>query len=342
MSIKNKARIVASLTVGGFIALIFLAVGCKGEYGVIEEERVTFAPAQTVALDATPADIEPTQTGVTPVPVENISAALDGKEGGALIATVDTTRKVTYKEAEAAFRERNYAEATELFTRYTQRKPENAWGYYMLGLSAKRAGDLEKSVQALQKAASIDPQHLKSWVNLGRTHMALNQPNESLAAVEKALVIDPSARDAYRIKGRAHHQLGELPEAELAYKQALALNDRDAWSMNNLAFVMIGQRKFDDALPLLARAIEINDQVAVFHNNLGMVLENKGYFRASEKAYESAVALDEGYTRAVTNKARVAGITEANSAGDPDFAALAQRAASAIKSWESISAQGGQ
>ena len=330
MSVKNKARIIASLTVGGFIAIIFLAVGCKGEYGVIEEERVTFAPIKTVELDTTPTRAVPATVSIAEMP----AIEEDLQE----IVAVDTTRKVTYKQAEAAFMARNYTEATTLFTRYTQLKPGNAWGYYMLGLSAKRAGDLDKSVQAFEKAASIDPQHLKSWVNLGRARMAMNQPNESLLAVEKALVIDPSARDAHRIKGRAHHQLGELAEAELAYKQALFLNETDAWSMNNLAFVLIGRQKFDDALALLARAIEINDQVAVFHNNLGMTLENKGYFRAAEKAYEVAVALDEGYIRAATNQARVAGIASPEVKDDLDFAALAQQAASTIKTWESVTA----
>lgn len=331
MSVKNKARIIASLTVGGFIAIIFLAVGCKGEYGVIEEERVSFAPIKTVELDATPMRIVPAIT----VPGAEMPAIEEETQEA---IAVDTTREVTYKQAEAAFTARNYAEATALFTRYTRQTPGNAWGYYMLGLSAKRAGDLDKSVQALEKAASIDPQHLKSWVNLGRARMALNQPNESLLAVEKALLIDPSARDAHRIKGRAHHQLGELAQAELAYKHALFLNEKDAWSMNNLAFVLVGQRKFDDALPLLARAIEINDQVAVFHNNLGMTLENKGYFRAAEQAYEAAVALDEGYTRAAANQARVAGIASPELKEDLDFAVLAQQAAAAIKTWESVTA----
>ena len=48
--ISAKARIIASLVVGGIIALIFLALGCRGGYGVIEEERVHFTPAAAAML----------------------------------------------------------------------------------------------------------------------------------------------------------------------------------------------------------------------------------------------------------------------------------------------------
>lgn len=331
VSIKNKARIIASLTVGGFIAIIFLAVGCKGEYGVIEEERVSFAPTENVVLE-----IPPDASIITPsdhTPAE----ALQGEEPP--VIAVDTTRKVTYEQAEAAFLARNYVEATRRFTRYTEQKPENAWGYYMLGLSAKRAGDLTRAVQALEKAAAIDPQHLKSWVNLGRTYMALSQPQKSLESVEKALILDPAARDAYRIKGRAYHQMGQLKEAEQAYQQALQIDNEDAWSMNNLAFVLINQQAFDAALPLLARAVELNNNVAVFYNNLGMVLENKGHFKAAENAYASAVALDEGHAHASANQERMAAVQKTGQDYDLDFDALARAAEVTIKSWESATAE---
>lgn len=50
IDISAKARIIASLIVGGIIALIFLALGCRSGYGVIEEERVHFTPAATAML----------------------------------------------------------------------------------------------------------------------------------------------------------------------------------------------------------------------------------------------------------------------------------------------------
>jgi TolA-binding protein len=55
---------------------------------------------------------------------------------GTTVATgvvVPTT--VTYAQADSVFRTRDYASAATMFAAYTQRRPENPWGHYMLGLS---------------------------------------------------------------------------------------------------------------------------------------------------------------------------------------------------------------
>lgn len=318
ISTHAKAKIIASLTVGGIIAVILMAVGCQGNYGVIEEERVSFdnppvAPAsfEVPAVRAEPAIIHLPEIEVKP----------------------DTVRHVTYKQAEAAFLARNYTEAVELFTHYTRRKKNNAWGFYMLGLSAKRAGDLMQAEESLEAAANLDPRHIKSWVNLARVRVEKSEPQEALTAIDEALLLDPSRVDAYRLKGRVLHQLGDLTDAEAAYKQALILNRSDAWSMNNLALVLLQQRRFDDALPLLARAVEIKDDAAVFYNNLGMALENKGHYRKAEDAYAKAVEIDGSHARAAENAERVARVAEPRGLETIDLALTAASLDAEIDGW---------
>ena len=340
ISVTSKARIIASLTVGGFIAIVLLAVGCKGDYGVIEEERVsfettTFSEVTPTVVNETPAVITVEATRLEPViePINDLAIEVR--------ANVDTTRKVLYKDAEAAFMARNYEEAVDLFTHYTRRKNKNAWGFYMLGLSAKRAGNLDLAAEALETATDLDPRHVKSWTNLGRVYLDSSQPAKASQALEEAVMIDPAAKDAYRLKGRAYHQQGELTKAENAYRQALVGNDQDAWAMNNLAYVLIAQNKFDDALPLLALAIKINDKHAVFYNNLGMVLENKGFYRQAEEAYEKAATLDMSYEKASINRDRVAQVAEDRGVRPVDLVALAQELEGEIKNWKpTIAAEG--
>ena len=75
--------------------------------------------------------------------------------------------------------------------------------------------------------------------------------------------------------------------------------------MNNLGLLYIEDGRFDLALPPLARAVELDGEVAVFRNNLGMALENTGHFRAAEEAYKAAVTIDESYEKAYDNFDRV-------------------------------------
>ena len=52
VDVTTKARIIASLVVFGMIVLILLALGRRGKYGVIEEERIVIAPVEAAYLPA--------------------------------------------------------------------------------------------------------------------------------------------------------------------------------------------------------------------------------------------------------------------------------------------------
>jgi len=75
--------------------------------------------------------------------------------------------------------------------------------------------------------------------------------------------------------------------------------------MNNLGLIYIEQGRSADALPALARAVEIRSNSPVFLNNLGTALERTGYPVAAAKEYEAAIAVDSSYAKASTSLARV-------------------------------------
>jgi Flp pilus assembly protein TadD len=61
----------------------------------------------------------------------------------------------------------------------------------------------------------------------------------------------------------------------------------------------------EDALPYLEKAVMMKENVAAFHNNLGMALEHQGRFVAAATAYNGALTADPGYKKAKQNLARV-------------------------------------
>jgi len=221
----------------------------------------------------------------------------------------DTTPKVkgpaSFADGEAAYKAKNYTEATTIFEDYTTQKPGNAWGHFMLGLSTWKAGDLDKSQKAFETALTIDPDHLKSLVNLSRVHIEKKQYDEAINTLMKAGDIEPNSTDVYRLLGRAYHAQGKTDDAVNAYTRAIELDDKDAWSMNNLGLVLLEKKRAEEALPLFTKAVELKKDVAVFHNNLGMALEHTGRFGAAATAYSDAVTADPAYDKAKQNLARV-------------------------------------
>jgi Flp pilus assembly protein TadD len=269
----------------------------------------------------------PTPT-TTPVVETAVSARTD-----TVAPTPTSPSEVTYEAAEAEFLAGRYGEAVVSFTRYTERIPDNPWGYYMLGLSAWKDGSLDIAETAFERSLALDPTRAKSRLNLTRVLLDASRPGEALTTVDSALVLDPSSGDAYRLKGRACHALGRIDEATTAYQRAIRLNPQDAWAMNNLAYLAIEEGRFEASLPALARAVELRPDVAVFWNNLGMALERTGHTRAAENAYASAVNADPTNEKATANGVRIAAVREDPSIAPVDLPALARGFETEIEGW---------
>ncbi|HJQ65220.1 MAG TPA: tetratricopeptide repeat protein [Gemmatimonadales bacterium] len=240
---------------------------------------------------------------------------------------------VSFASAESSFRARRYDEAVAGFESYTSSRPTNQFGFYMLGLSAWKAGDLPKAEASLRQSIILDSTHVKSYLNLSRVLLDENQPDSAIGVLEVVLRIDETLGEAYRLIGRAHDAKGEPDRAVTAYHEALVLDSTDVWSMNNLGLVLIHQDAFDDAVRPLARAVELAPEVATFQNNLGIALERTGHFTAAADAYRAAIAADSGFSKAQVNLDRVAGLKEDPNIGPIDLKVLAQGFNAQIASW---------
>ena len=266
-----------------------------------------FAAVGCTKRDTTKATESPDSAQAKPVAAVSELPPLAGTDEEGFVK--DTTTKIkgpaSFADGEAAYKAKNYADAATIFEDYTAQKPGNAWGHFMLGLSTWKAGDLDKSQKAFETALSIDPDHLKSLVNLSRVLIEKKQYDEAINALMKAGDIEPNSTDVYRLLGRAYHAQGKTDDAVDAYTRAIELDDQDAWSMNNLGLVLLEKKRAEEALTFFAKAAELKKDVAVFHNNLGMALEHTGRFGAAATAYGNAVTADPAYDKAKQNLARV-------------------------------------
>lgn len=230
---------------------------------------------------------------------------------------------VLYTEAEKAYNESRFEEAVGLFKRYTAGKPENPWGYYMLGLSAWKNRDLDDAETGFLRAIEMDSSHVKSRINLARVYLDKEEPGKAVAQVELAMKLDSTSAEGFRLLGRVRDELGLYPEAELAYRQALTIDGADAWAMNNLGLNFIKQGKLERSIGVLARVTQLKPDSPRFHNNLGMALELNGYFSAAAAAYQAAVAIDGSYGKAIDNLARVSELKDKEGMPELDLVKLA-------------------
>jgi len=227
---------------------------------------------------------------------------------------VDSSRTepapVTFASAQTAYTQRKYADAQKSFGAYVERHSKNAFGYYMLGLSAWKNGDLDRAREALEQSLALDSTNVKTLLNLGRVLLDQGQPKEALTRVETAVTLDTASAEAHRVMARVQSALGQRDSAEASYRLALSIDPNDSWSMNNLGLLLIDEGRYDEALPPLARAVELRPEAPAFANNLGVALERTGHPGSAALAYQSALAADSSYAKAQTSLARVYGMPD--------------------------------
>jgi predicted Zn-dependent protease len=288
------------------LSVMSLATGCGGS----DETRTT-----------TSAGAAPTVSGATPeVTTEEPAVA----------------RTVSYAAAESAFGKARYPEAVELFTSYVGANPENAWGHYMLGMSAWRTGEHEKAIESFDKALQLDPSHRKSLFNSGRVLLEAGRAKDALERIQKGLELEPMSNEGLRLLGRTRYELAQVDEAIKAYQRALTLDENDVWSMNNLGLIYIQQGRSAEAIPSLARAVELRGNSPVFQNNLATALEKSGYPTAAAKAYEGALAAESAYSKAAVGLARVTGGGQQPESTTVDLTALSQGFQEQIECWRGV------
>ncbi len=98
-------------------------------------------------------------------------------------------------------------------------------------------------------------------------------------------------------------ELNRLDAAEKNLKQALAIEPDDAFSLSLLGYLRFQQQKYDEALDLLSRSAKLNPQSAETQNYLGITLSQKGMRGPAEAALRKAVQLNPGYGSAHNNLA---------------------------------------
>jgi predicted Zn-dependent protease len=310
------SRFAPHFTVLAASILVPLAAGCS------RTDRPSAGAATTGSTTVSTDAATPSSSATTP-------STSTGSPKPFVIGTVVPS----YADAERAFHRGRYEEAVSMFEAYSESEPDNAWGHYMLGLSAWKTGDHTRALEAFDAALRLEPTHRKSLLNSARVLLETSRPKDALNRIEQALAIEPLSGEGLRLMGRAHYELGEIDEAIDAYQRALALDDKDVWAMNNLGYLYIQQGRSDAALPPLARAVEIRGNVPVFQNNFGTALERSGHRVAAREAYGKALEADSTYAKAAVGLERVTAHGAASDTAAVDVPALARQFQAEIEQW---------
>jgi len=118
-------------------------------------------------------------------------------------------------------------------------------------------------------------------------------------------ILRKDEKNVYTLANLAAIQLeaGKLDDAEKTVTQALAVAPDDAYSLQTLGYLKFRQGNYDAAFDALSRAANANPDSAEVQNYLGVTLSHKGQRAAAETALRRAIQLDPSYGAAHNNLA---------------------------------------
>ncbi len=170
-----------------------------------------------------------------------------------------------------------YGERALPYLEEAQRRfPNNARTLLAIGRIHLQANRLAPARQALDRAATLDPNMPEAWNDLGGVESASGNYHEALRLYERALELGPDLPYALVNAGEMQEKLGDAGEAERLYRRALAADARSGDAANKLGLLLAKAGRTEEARPLFEQAISIrrDDHSAI--NNLGVLYMNTG------------------------------------------------------------------
>jgi Flp pilus assembly protein TadD len=198
---------------------------------------------------------------------------------------------------------------------------------FLLGAAQERSHDFAAAAVSLEAASRLDPKDTETQEHLANLYVALKRPADAEAKFRQILESkpndppallglaksldarnDPSAVPAFQsylqvrpADAAVRARLFAILNAQQRYDEAVAELDRaDAAhgptsdSLRERAGIQVAQKKWDEAISTLRKAVELSPKDASLHGGLGRLLLQRRNFPDAEKELKLALALDSG------------------------------------------------
>jgi tetratricopeptide (TPR) repeat protein len=181
--------------------------------------------------------------------------------------------------------------ALEIAT-YTQDKWFEAVCFNAVALVNTTLGRIDEAVESLKQAATLAPDEIFPWNNLGNLYSQLDRNDEAITALEKAIERNPLDAISWNGLGKIYQKLGRTDEAIATYQKAIGYAPNFAYPWIGLGDVFASTEHIEEAIGAFQKAIEINKRIVHPWISLGNIYEKQKRSEEAIKAYQKAFEID--------------------------------------------------
>jgi len=191
---------------------------------------------------------------------------------------------------------------------------DEAYRLYLLGKHQlnKRTGEsIQEGLSHFKKATEIDPSFALAYVGIADCYTLIGGAgygsiplkeaiNRAKAAVNNALEIDETLAEAYNSLAYLEFRLEwDWKAAEVNFKKAIELKPSYASAYEKYALYLALLGRYDEALPLMYRAYELDPLSASVSTGIGRIYHFSHHYDKAEEQYKKTLEKNPDYVEAV-------------------------------------------
>jgi tetratricopeptide (TPR) repeat protein len=173
--------------------------------------------------------------------------------------------------------------------------PDNANAQSSLCGMLVRNGQLQQAFEVCQRALQLDPGDTNALQNAGNIDIQRGEWQPAAEEFERALQLKEGDKDLHYGMGFAQSKLGNHQSANEHFETATRLDPNFAMAYASWANSLGKEKRFDDAIGKLKRAMEIQANNARWHSRLGGFYLAQGQQQKAEAQFRRAIELDPHY-----------------------------------------------
>lgn len=189
-----------------------------------------------------------------------------------------------------------YKLATEAYLKISADDPAYVRATIGRAKALRLEGDTEGAVEVLQDLSEVAPDQPDVFAELGDVLRRLERNVEAVAAYDKAVALHEASGQenwlVYFTRGISLERIGEWERSEADLRKALELRPDQPQVLNYLGYSLVElQVKLDEALDMIARAVEARPNDGYITDSLGWVLYRLGRYEEAVGHMERATEL---------------------------------------------------
>ncbi|MGA2419402.1 MAG: tetratricopeptide repeat protein [Candidatus Acidiferrum sp.] len=199
------------------------------------------------------------------------------------VIVIDPKMSAAYLNLGILLLDKDAAAAVAPLKKVVELLPSESRPRLLLGVAQERSGDYAGAAESLEGASKLDPQDAETQEHLGTLYLALKRAAEAEPKFRALLLAKPD--DAGALLGLAKSlDAQNNPEVIEAFQKYLAVQPADQAARERLLFLLIGAKKYDEALKEI-------DVAEAAHGATGASLRERADILVAQKKWDDAIAV---------------------------------------------------